>query len=102
MIVVPIETKPQQSFSIILNDLLYRVELRTIQDFTYMSAWIDDELLFYNQLCTPNNWVNPYNYVSQNGKFWFRSLDGNYPYYKNFNNTQELLFLLPGEVEQIQ
>lgn len=101
MYAIPLQNVPNQSFNIVLNDENYRLDVRTIQDFTYISAWINDELLFYNQLCTPNNWVNPYNYVSVNGKLYFRCLDNEYPIYTQFGNTQQLLFLTPAEVEAL-
>lgn len=99
---VPLTNRPNQSFTVILNDILYRVDLRTIQGLTYMSCWQEETLLFYNQLCTPNNFVNPYNYVSDNGKFYFQCLDNNYPNYELFNQTQGLVFYTPEEVEAMQ
>lgn len=102
MLVVPIQQKSNQAFTCILNGLVYRVALRTIQGFTYMSAWVNGEPLFYNQVCTPNNWVNHYNYISVNGKFYFKCMDKQYPNYKNFNATQQLLFLTPDEVAQVK
>lgn len=98
MQIIPLSNIPNQTFTVILNNSLYRIALRTIQEFTFVSVWTNDEVLFYNQLCTPNNYINPYNYLSANGKFYFRCLDNNYPNYKNFNGSQQLLFLSPEEV----
>lgn len=102
MQIIPLDnTLPNQTFTVLLNGAEYRVTIRTIQGFTFMSAWIDDEPLFYNQLCSPNNWVNPYNYVSQNGKFYFECLDDNYPTYTRFGIDQRLIFYTPEEVAQL-
>lgn len=95
---VPVQPIPNQLFSVMIGNVDYQVELRTIQDTAFMSVWANGDILFYNQLCTPNNFVNPYNYVSKNGKFYWKSLDGEYPYFKNFGNTQHLLFLTAEEV----
>lgn len=98
MQIVPLQAIPNQTFTILLNGELYRIALRTVQELTYMSVWINEEVLFYNQLCTPNNWVNPYDYVSRNGKFFFACADEEYPTYTKFNITQQLLFLTTEEV----
>lgn len=98
MQIIPLSNIPNQTFTVILNDKLYRLALRTIQDLTFASVWINDQVIFYNQLCTPNNYINPYNYLSDGGKFYFRCIDNNYPNYLNFNGSQQLLFLTPAEV----
>lgn len=102
MLYVPLANTPNQTFSIVLNGLDYRIALRTIQDITFMSCWVNGDLLFHNQICTPNNWVNHYDYISVNGKFYFRCLNNEYPNYKSFGITQSLLFLTPDEVEKLK
>jgi hypothetical protein len=99
---VNIQNIPNQMFSTVLNGDVYRIALRTIQGNTYMSVWLNDDILFYNQICTPNGFVNPYNYVSNGGKFFFRCSDEEYPNYAKFNKTQKLLFLNEEEVSEIQ
>lgn len=102
MFIVPLDTVPNQEFSIVLNGLDYHIALRTIQGLTYMSCWVGQKPLFYNQLCTPNNWVNVYDYISINGKFYFKCLENNYPTYPQFGVTQTLIFYTPEEVEVIK
>ena len=78
MYLIELSQIPNQTFTIMLDNVNYKIALRTIQDMTYMSVWANGEILFYNQLCVPNAFVNPYNYVSQGGKFYFRCLDSEY------------------------
>lgn len=99
MITIPVSKIPNQVFSVIIGGVNYQVALRTIQELTYMSLSANDEVLFYNQLCVPNEWINPYNYLSINGKFRFDCLDDEYPYFEKFNDTQILNFYTPEEVE---
>lgn len=99
MQIIPLQNIPNQVFSITLNEVDYRIALRTIQGFTLISVWQNGDILFYNQLCVPNSFVNPYDYVSQNGKLYFRCLDDEYPNYNLFGNTQQLYFLTPDEVK---
>lgn len=95
---IAIKNVPNQEFTTAIDNVFYRVDLRTIQENTYMSVWANGELLFYNQLCVPNEYVNPYKYLSINGRFYFSCLDNEYPFFKNFNNTQKLLFYTTDEV----
>lgn len=90
-----------QVFSTVLNGTNYRIAVRTIQDLTFISVWKDGKVLFYNQICVPNGFVNPYNYVSTEGKLYFACLDNEYPNYKKFGNTQQLYFLTKDEIEQL-
>lgn len=101
MMMIPLQNIPNQVFDITLNDVDYRIAVRTIQDLTLLSVWENGEVLFYNQLCAPNAFVNPYNYVSKNGKLYFKCLDDEYPNYKLFGNTQQLYFLTADEVENL-
>ncbi len=101
MITIPIDNIPNQEFDIALGDYDYHIQLRTIQGFTYMSVWENDQPLCYSQICTPNNFINQYKYISVNGKLYFKCLDNEYPNYTKFNITQNLLFLTPDEVAQL-
>lgn len=82
-----------------LDSVNYRIALRTIQGLTYMSVWANGDVLFYNQICTPNAFVNPFNYISQNGKFYFWSSTGDYPYYTQYGETVKLYFYTKDEVK---
>ena len=95
---IPIKNTPNQELTTSIGNVFYKIDLRTIQENTYMSVWANGEPLFYSQLCVPNEYVNPYNYLSTNGKFYFSCLDNEYPFFKAFNNTQELLFFTTDEV----
>jgi len=95
---IPIKNVPNQELTTSIGNVFYKIDLRTIQENTYMSVWANGELLFYSQLCVPNEYINPYNYLSLNGKFYFSCLDNEYPFFTNFNNTQELLFYTTEEV----
>lgn len=98
MVKIDLDRIPNQMFNIMLENVLYRVQLRTIQGLTYMSVWENNEVLFYSQLCCPNIFVNPYNYVGIGGKFLFSCMDNEYPNYEKFGNTQELLFYSAEEI----
>ena len=98
MFLINLEKIPNQVFTIQLENTSYRVSLRTIQSLTYMSVWADGELLFQDQLCVPNSFVNPYNYVSRGGKFYFKCMDEEYPVWSSFGDAQKLFYLTTEEV----
>lgn len=89
---------PNQEFIYVVNDKSFRVQLRTIQDLTFASIFLDGEPLLYSQLCIPNNFINLYRYISAGGKFYFKCTDNEYPNYKKFGETQELLFYTEDEL----
>lgn len=101
MQLIPLQNVPNQVFSTMLGDANYRIAVRTIQGFTLISVWENGDLLFYNQLCAPNAFVNPYTYVSRGGKLYFKCLDEEYPNYKQFDKTQQLYFLTTDEVNAL-
>ena len=102
MRLINLQNIPNQSFSITLNNVDYRIAVRTIQDLTFISVWKNGEVLFYNQICVPNGFVDPYKYISENGKIFFKCLDDEYPNYKSFGVTQWLYYLTAEEVAEYE
>lgn len=95
---IRISKVPNQELTFVVNDKAFRVVLRTIQDLTFASVFLNEEPLIHNQLCTPNNYVNLYNFISVGGKFYFNCIDGEYPNYKKFGDTQHLEFYTTDEL----
>lgn len=98
MYIVELEKVPNQELTFIVGDSAFRVQLRTIQKMTFMTVFLNEQPLIYSQLCTPNNFVNLYNYISAGGKFYFRCVDDEYPYYTKFGETQNLIFYTEDEL----
>lgn len=98
MYVVNINKVPNQELTFIESDRAFRIQLRTIQDLTFMTVFLNEQPLIYSQLCTPNNFVNLYNYISVGGKFFFQCIDEEYPNYKKFGDTQHLVFYTEDEL----
>ncbi|MBQ2396437.1 MAG: hypothetical protein II304_05270 [Bacteroidales bacterium] len=98
MYVVDLQNIPNQEFTFVVESKIFRVQLRTIQDMTFASIFLNSEPLLYSQLCTPNNFINLYKYISAGGKFYFECVDNEYPYYEKFGSTQRLLFYTEDEL----
>ena len=89
---------PNQELSYIVGNRNFVVQLRTIQELTFASIFLDGEPLVYSQLCTPNNFINLYRYISVGGKFYFKCTDNEYPNYKKFGESHQLLFYTEDEL----
>ena len=98
MYIVELEKVPNQELTFIVGESALRVQLRTIQNLTFMTVFLNEQPLIYSQLCTPNNFVNLYKYISAGGKFYFRCVDDEYPYYTKFGETQNLIFYTEDEL----
>jgi hypothetical protein len=95
---VDLRKVPNQELTFIVNNEVFRIQLRTIQDLTFATIFLNEKPLLYSQLCTPNNYINLYNYISASGKFFFKCIDEEYPNYTKFGETQELLFYTEDEL----
>ena len=98
MFTVELNKVPNQELTFIVDNNAFRVQLRTIQDLTFMTVFLNEQPLIYSQLCTPNNFVNLYNYISVGGKFYFKCIDEEYPNYKKFGDTQHLIYYTADEL----
>lgn len=92
---------PNQEFELQLDNLRYKIHLRTIRDnFTIADIYINNELVKSSVRCCPNMPLIPYAYLQQGGgNFIFQCIDGNYPYYELFNKTQNFIYLSASDIE---
>lgn len=95
---VDLRKTPNQELTFIVDSDAFRVQLRTIQGLTFASIFLNETPLLYSQLCTPNNYINLYDYISASGKFFFKCVDNEYPNYEKFGESQELLFYTKEEL----
>lgn len=95
---ISLANTPNQKFTYVVGDNLFTVELRTIQELTFASIFVNGEALLYSQLCIPNNFINLYRYISAGGKFYFKCVDNEYPNYKKFGGAHQLLFYTEDEL----
>lgn len=89
---------PNQEIVFVVENKAFTIQLRTIQELTFATIFLDGEPLLYSQLCIPNSFINLYRYISAGGKFYFRCTDNEYPNYTKFGDTQQLLFYTEDEL----
>lgn len=95
---VRLQKIPNQEVSFVIDDRTFLVKLRTIQDLTFADIYLDGEALLHSQICLPNEFINIYRYISANGKFFFKCVDKEYPYYQKFGDSQQLIFYTEDEL----
>lgn len=98
MYTIKLQKIPNQELSFVVEDKTFLVKLRTIQELTFADIYLDGEELLHSQICLPNNFINLYRYISAGGKFFFKCVDNEYPYYTKFGDSQELLFYTEDEL----
>lgn len=95
---VEINKVPNQELTFIVDGNSFRIQLRTIQELTFASIYLNDEPMLYSQLCVPNEYINGKQYLGKNGMFYFRCLDNEYPNYKKFGDTHHLEYYAENEL----
>ena len=98
MYIVKLQKIPNQELSFVVDDRTFLIKLRTIQGLTFADIELDGEALLHGQICLPNEFINLYRYISANGKFYFKCVDNEYPYYEKFGDSQNLIFYTEDEL----
>lgn len=97
-------TLPNQTFTTKINNIEMELEIRTggsdDNPITYAALLVNNEYLCKSVPVFANQKVLPYNYMQSflGGNFFFTTENGDYPYYKNFNNSCKLIFLTLDEL----
>lgn len=99
MITVPIESTPNQQFTIDLGGSSYQITLKAIADMMYIDIVRDNVAVVSGQRCVSGALIIPYNYLTPTqGNFAFITSPDEMPYYDLFNITQSLVYLTADEI----
>jgi hypothetical protein len=101
MIIVPISAVPNQSFSITLDGNAYDLALYVTTNIMAMDIIRNNIPIVLGLRVVPYYPVIPYKYL-ENGNFIFNTENGDYPYYDQFNVTQQLIYLSQTELNQLR
>lgn len=101
MLDLPLRSVPQQLIETNINGMDYDIQLRTAQDMTLADISINGELIKAGVRCVPGQPIIPYPYLTQGGNFYWYCLNGDYPYYENFETTQFLVYLSDDEIADL-
>lgn len=101
MIEIDLQQIANQEFMRIINNVRYKIRLRTFHNLTLADVYIDDEPVKLGVRCVGNEPLIPYKYLTQGGNFMFVCPDYDYPHYTKFGLTQSLVYLTDSELEEI-
>lgn len=102
MIEIELQKIPNQEFTKELNGVFYRLKLRTFKGMLLMDIMADDTVIKKSVRVCPNTLIIPYQYTTKGGNFLFFCQNNDYPNYKNFGITQQLIFLSDEEIKSLQ
>lgn len=106
MLRIQIPNLPNQQFSVTLDNAAYRIHLRTIDrhnvQMTIADIYVNGELVKSSVRCAPDSPLIPYEYMTSGGaNFFFHCLNGDYPFYTEFNRTQILCYGTKEELAEL-
>lgn len=101
---IALEKVPQQSFDITLEGVRWTLAFRTPSnaeiDCALVSISKDGKSVLEGILCAPNALLMPYE--KEGGNFFFYCNEGEYPSWKNFEETCILYYLTSEEMDELR
>jgi hypothetical protein len=101
MQIIPLLAIPNRTFTITLDQVNYKITLRTIGVQTYVTINMNsaDTNVVDGILALSNRPILPYEYLeSPGGNFAFYTPNDEYPYYEQFGTTHNLLYASVAEL----
>lgn len=90
---------PNQTFSSVLENDSYEIEIKTVTDFTYISINRNGEQVISAQKCNINQDILLYDYQFNNfGNFRFSSNSDVYPNFNQFGVSVFFIYITKSEV----
>lgn len=100
MRIVPLETIPNQQFTIPLDNQRYDITIKEAHGIMAFTIVRDDIILIQGQRAVAGTPIIPYLYL-QEGNFMFLTQDGELPDYRKFQTTQTFCYLTIAEIEAL-
>lgn len=98
---IPIDINvPNQSFNVTIGNDDYNIRLRSFRNSTFASITRNGLTVINSILCLPNSLLIPFMYLTSGGNFYWECIDGEYPIYTNFTQTQRLLWFSDSEIDE--
>lgn len=83
------------------GNVSYKIHLYSFRGTTLADVEINQEPVVYGVRCVPNSNLIPQKYLTKGGNFRFVCVDGDYPYFTKFNQTQQLVFYTDEELDKM-
>ena len=98
MIQVPIQSIPNQSLSIQLDNNLYDLNIKECNGIMSVDIILNNSVILYGQRAVPGFPIIPYTYLQETGNFIFITANDDYPYYSQFGTSQYLIYASNAEI----
>lgn len=98
---IPIKVLARQSLSVMLEQSLYEITLKECNGIMAATIVRDDVTLIENRRVCAGMTIIPEGYLEE-GNFVILTINGEIPYYTNFESTDELVYLTMDEVSDIR
>lgn len=95
---IPIISTPNQSLSVVINDVSYEITLKLVEGIMEFSLSVNGNKVTDGERCFANQFILPYPYMAENGNFIFKTENEEYPNWENFGSTCQLLFYTRDEI----
>lgn len=92
MIIVPIAAVPNQNFTITLDNNQYDLSIYVTTNIMAMDIIRNNQTIIMGQRIVADYPIIPYLYL-EDGNFFFTSENGDYPFYTQFNVSQQLIYV---------
>lgn len=103
MLTIDLQPIPNQRIQFAGDGQQYDIDLRTIDDVTYMDVSMNGTVLISSAPCIPQQLIVPYAYLEgAGGNFVFETMNDNYPNYKNFGAGDVLLYATNAELATLR
>lgn len=96
---IPLAAKPNQSLSVVIDNISYEITLKLVEGIMEFSLSINSTKVTDGERCFPNQFILPYPYMAQNGNFIFKTENEEYPNWQDFGSTCQLLFFTREEID---
>ena len=95
------ENNPNQEvkFSDGINS--YTFHIFTFKGFTFIDVEMNGEVIIQGLKCAPNVNLIPQTWKATNGNFQFKCINGDYPYYTEFDKSQTLVYYTKEELAEM-
>lgn len=101
MNIIPIQSLPNQSFSVTLNGARFDISVIETNGVMSASIAINGTPVIENVRATASTFLLPYLY-QENGNFLFLNMDEKIIYYTNFGISQSLIWLSPDDLAYLR
>ena len=96
-------SKPNQRFSTVADGFQFDITLNTASDMLFATIAVDGVVAKTSVRCVPGGWLIPYMAYAPDGcgNFRFLTRNGEYPNYRNFNESCILVYYSAEEIKEM-